>query len=197
MNLESEEDLQNLIHGEVRNFLSHQWTDILETGTETKIIKDCTVVPDSGKFNLLLAHARTDIAIYLTSDGLSDELSEGDQFKLRGTGDKDIRVPLVIIEVKRSPHIDAIRSRDVIARDMKEIFPFMAYMFVADDTWRTEEALYRHGKNFDEFFITDDEATTQWITDGVISRGVKPHLENLAALPEFPSPPPMGEERDG
>lgn len=65
---------------------------------------------------------------------------------------------------------------------MNEIFPFLGYFFVADETAPTPRMMYRAGKHFDSFFLTEGEADKEWIREQVIADGIEPHLLKLESL---------------
>lgn len=183
-----EEKLAELVSKKVREELARRDWDHLRAETGVKIIKDCTVLPKNGGFSMLLGHAEADVAVYLEPDPLSEELQEGSRFKLYNNGSKRVRVPFVIVEVKRdNVNTDNIRSRTIIARESKEIFPFLGYFFVADRTGKTSDTLYRQGKHFDGFFVTDGTAEEPWLERELIQKGVEPHLDQLESQGILPT----------
>lgn len=176
----SESKLAELILEEVQAELDERGWDDLTAKANVKIIKDCTVLPKDGGFSMLLGHAEADVAVYLEPEPLSQELQEGERFKLYNNGDKQVRIPFVIVEVKRdNVNTDNIRSRTIIARESKEIFPFLGYFFVADGTGKTSDTLYRQGKHFDGFFVDESRVGAKWVRENVIENGVSPHLDRL------------------
>lgn len=188
----TEEDYAEHIEAEIQErVLAKHPEEILRVGRGIDIIQNCTFVPDDDGFKFYLGHAETDISLYTTSKALSSEIQPGSRLKLWQTSDKEIRIPFAVVEVKRTPTTDAIRSRDLLAREMKQVFPFLGYFFIADDTSKTAANLWRHGKHFDGVFIQrskfnspngpDTPAVDRLVEDGII-----PHLEELENLEALP-----------
>jgi hypothetical protein len=178
----SEQDLQKLCAERIRSYLSANDYGGIQVGEQTRIIKDCTFVPDDG-FTLYLGHAEADVVLYKTAEGLTDEIEESEHLKLYQNASNELRIPYAILEIKNGTlTTDAIRSRTIIAREMNEIFPFLGYFFVGDETSPTPRMMYRAGKHFDSFFITDETADKEWVREQVIADGVEPHLLKLESL---------------
>lgn len=179
-----EEELQHLCQQEIQAFLDAQEYGDVVVGDEVPIIKDCTFVYED-QMKMYLGHAKTDVCIYFQSDELSAHLTESDVFKLYQNADKDIRIPLLILETKRGDadgHVstDAIRSRTVIAREINEVFPFCSYNFLADRAHAVLPGkIHRAGKHYDDFFLAPKKANPDWINEVIIENAVEPHLENL------------------
>jgi len=179
-----EEELQNLCHREIENLIDDEGFDDLNVGTEVPIIKDCSFVFEN-QLKMYLGHADTDICIYMNSEELTSQLTETDHFKLWQNGDKEIRIPIVIIETKRGDadgaiSTDNIRSRTIIAREMNEIFPFSSYVFVGDRAGAVSPGkIYRAGKHYDEFYLCPQKADSDWVNEVVIDNAIKPHLQSL------------------
>lgn len=183
--MSGEDELQDLCVQNIRSNLDELPYDNLRVGREVAIMKDCTFVYDE-EIKLYLGHAKTDVAIYLDSPELTSHLEESDHFKLYQNGDKEIRIPLVIIETKRGNKdgggitTDSIRSRTIIAREINEIFPFCSYVFLADRASAVSpEKLHRAGKHFERFYTFDGELERGMFNDEIYNEVIVPHLNNL------------------
>jgi len=181
--MSSEQRLQHLCAERIRSYLdSTGYTDI-RVGEGVRIIKDCTFVPDETGFTLYLGHAEADVALYKPASELTDVVEESEHLKLYQNASNEFRVPITVLEIKNGKlTTDAIRSRSIIAREMNEIFPFLGYFFVVDESTPTPRKMYRAGKHFDSFFLNDDAASKEWIRDQIIDVGIEPHLQKLEAL---------------
>lgn len=177
-------ELQHLCARAAETFLSESGHCDIQVGERIHIIKDCTFVPENDDFTLLLGHAQADVAIFIESEELTGQVEESRNLKLYMNAENVFRVPLAVLEVKRgSMTTDAIRSRDIIAREMNEIFPFMGYFFVADEVGRVmPRKIYRAGKHFDSFFLRRETADREWVDENVVREGLAPHFEKLANL---------------
>jgi hypothetical protein len=181
----SEKQLQQLCTERIRSYLDANGYGEIQTGERTRIIKDCTFVPDEtgDDFTLFLGHAEADVVLYKTANELTEEIEESEHLKLYQNASNELRIPYAVLEIKNgSLTTDAIRSRTIIAREMNEIFPFVGYFFVGDETSPTSRMMYRAGKHFDSFFITDEVADKEWVRDQVIDDGIEPHLQKLESL---------------
>lgn len=179
----SEERLQRLCAERIRSYLDSNGYGDIEVGERTRIIKDCTFVPDENGFTLYLGHAEADVVLYKTANELTEQIQEDDHLKLYQNSSNELRIPYAILEIKSGDlTTDAIRSRTIIAREMNEIFPFLGYFFVGDETSPTPRMMYRAGKHFDSFFISEKSADIEWVRDQVIDDGIEPHLKKLESL---------------
>ena len=179
----SEIDLQNSCAERIEGYLSANGYGDIQVGERTRVIKDCTFVPDEEGFTLYLGHAEADVVLYKTADELTKQVSESDHLKLYQNASNEFRIPYAILEIKSGNlTTDAIRSRTIIAREMNEIFPFLGYFFVAEETQPTPKMMYRAGKHFDSFFLTEGTGDKEWIREHVIDDGIEPHLQKLEAL---------------
>ena len=180
----SEEEFQVQCHQEIEEYISNSAYPQIESSIEVPIIKDCTFVIGE-KPKLILGHAKTDVCLYIESKELSDHLVETDHFKLYQNGDKKIRVPLAIFEIKRGNtngriSTDAIRSRTIIAREINEIFPSCSYYFVGDRASAVSpEKIQRAGKHYDDYFLCSELADSAWIRENVVEKAVEPLLNDL------------------
>lgn len=179
----SERRLQQLCAAKIGDYLEANGYSGIQTGEQTRIIKDCTFVPEKDSFTLYLGHAEADVVLYRTAQELTEEVEEGLHLKLYQNSSNDLRIPFIVLEIKNGTlTTDAIRSRTIIAREMNEIFPFLGYFFVGDEMTPTPKKMYRAGKHFDAFFITEETADDDWIREQVIGDGIEPHLSKLEML---------------
>jgi hypothetical protein len=179
----TEERLQHLCAERIESYLDANGYDDIQTGERVRIIKDCTFVPDDSGFTCYLGHAEADVALYKPVSDLTEEIQEGEHLKLYQNSTNELRIPIAILEIKNGViTTDAIRSRSIIAREMNEIFPFLSYFFVGDEMTPTPRKMYRAGKHFDSFFLTDEVAGKEWIRDQIIDVGIEPHLQKLESL---------------
>ena len=125
----------------------------LKIDKKIQIQKDFTYIPSKRKF--CLGGAEVDLVIYqeLKKNHSYHELKAGDLCYTAQLND-EVRIPLVVLELK-SGHItsDAIRARDLVARDIRNIFPFVSYIFIGENSGKKDETLFRQGKNFTNFII--------------------------------------------
>lgn len=181
--MSSEERLQHLCAERVRSYLNSSSHSNIRVGEGVRIIKDCTFVPDDSGFTLYLGHAEADVALYIPATELTEAVDESDHLKLYQNSTNELRIPIAVLEIKNGTlTTDAIRSRSIIAREMNEIFPFLGYFFVADESTPTPRKMYRAGKHFDSFFLNEDSASKEWIRDQIIDVGIEPHLQKLEAI---------------
>jgi len=179
----SEQRLQRLCADRIRSYLEANDYGDIQVGEQTRIIKDCTFVPDEDGFTLYLGHAEADVVLYKTADSLTEELEESEHLKLYQNASNELRIPYAILEIKNGTlTTDAIRSRTIIAREMNEIFPFLGYFFVGDETAPSPRMMYRAGKHFDSFFLTEEVGDKEWVREQVINDGIEPHLLKLESL---------------
>ena len=168
-----EDELQQLCLTQIREYVEESRYQGLKVEMEVPIIKDCTFVYEEG-FSMYLGHARTDVCVYVKADHLSAHLKETAFFKLYQNGDKNIRIPIIVLETKRGDkdgklNTDSIRSRTIIAREMNEIFPFCGYFFIADHMAAASPGkVHRAGKHYNAFFTRDETADAKWIEDGMV-----------------------------
>lgn len=176
----TEKELQELCLETLRN--EHYEPERVQVDTQVPIIKDCTFVPEDGGFTLYFGHTKGDIVLYRTLDSSAGRFNENDSFKPWWQNAEDeLNIPFAVIEVKRgdSATTGAIRSKSEDARELRGIFPFLGYFFVADEVDLQPHKFYRANKRFDGSFVTDESATGEWITKKVVRNGVKPHLNQL------------------
>lgn len=153
----------------------------VEIDDEVKILSDLTCIKEKDTFKLGIGFAKVDIAVFkqIQFDKLNKELLESFKFIQDSKNDKRcLNIPFVILELK-SGNItsDAIRSRNEVARKIKDVFPFCSYIFVAETTSKKEETLFRQGKTFDNFFIFERKISPKDV-GGIVSRFIKPYLSN-------------------
>ena len=83
-------------------------------------------------------------------------------------GDKD----------KRGVSSDQIRARNEVARKLKGVYPFCSYLFIAENTSKKPQTVFKHGNHFDDFYLFKDlvgENDMKEIKEGFII----PRLNNL------------------
>jgi hypothetical protein len=179
----TEERLQNLCAERIESYLNSNGYSNIQVGERIRIIKDCTFVPDDSGFTLYLGHAEADVALYIPATELTQAVDESQHLKLYQNSSNEFRIPISVLEIKNGIQTtDAIRSRSIIAREMNEIFPFLGYFFAADESTPTPRKMYRAGKHFDSFFLSEDAASKEWIRDQIIDVGIEPHLQKLESL---------------
>jgi len=123
----------------------------LQIGQGIQVPKDFTYIPYKNKF--CLGGVQTDISLYKEVDeNISNNLIY--TTRVNNSKDKKIRIPYLVLELKTgSLTSDAIRARDLVARDIKNIFPHIPYLFIAENTNKKNETLFRQGKSFTNFYI--------------------------------------------
>lgn len=191
----SEYDLRELFIGVLKTKLARNDVEGLpanledDVAAETHLLSDFTFVPDDRGLRLYFGSQTADVVLSCSVDDLEDVVSTHELLTTsHGFSADDIKVHLVVVELKRGKHdateptTDAIRARSRAARDVKRIFPFAGYFLFVDQSTISKQKLYRAGKDFDGAFVTDDTADPQHIRVSVIDRGIMPHLERLAHL---------------
>ncbi len=134
LHMTAEARLQGLCADRLRAYVDQQGYDDTKIGEQTQIIKDCTIVPENGEFTLVMGHAEADVALYKTDEDPTEHMEEDSKFKLYQNADNGFRVPLIILETKSSDlTTDKVRNRNIVAREMNEVFPFVGYFFIADN----------------------------------------------------------------
>ncbi|MEA1930856.1 MAG: hypothetical protein U9O06_04835 [Euryarchaeota archaeon] len=110
----TESRLQRLCADRLRSHMSQRGYNNLKTDEQTQIIKDCTIVPEYGEFTLVMGHAEVDVALYKTDDGLTKHIEEDSKFKLYQNSDNELRVPIIVLEIKSGDMTtDMIRNRNI------------------------------------------------------------------------------------
>lgn len=150
-----------------------------------KVISDFTIFRGGDKFKLEISFAETDICIYRQYPFNKSAPVVLDNFKFYRDSKIDesiINIPFVVIELKRGGiNVDSIRARNEVARKIKHVFPFCSYIFLGDYTTKKVETVFRHGKDFNDFFIYRDFITKEEI--GIIRNSfITPYLENLKKM---------------
>lgn len=177
----TEEDLQKLCLETLRD--CYHGREKIQVDSQVPVIKDCTFVPEDGDFTLYFGHTKGDIVLYRQLEQAEDEFRESEFFKpWWQNGDDELNIPYAVIEVKRgdSATTGAIRSKNEDAREIRSIFPFVGYFFVADEVDIQSHKFYRANKRFDSAFLKQQEAaTSKWISQKVIKNGIEPHLNQL------------------
>lgn len=152
---------------------------------KVKVISDFTIFREGDTFKLEISFAKTDICIYrqYPFNKSAPVILEHFKFYRDSTINEDIiNVPFIVIELKRGRFgVDSIRARNEVARKIKQTFPFCSYIFLGDNTTKKVETVFRHGKDFDDFFIYKDFVTKEEI--GIVRNSfITPYLENLKKM---------------
>ncbi len=156
-------------------------TDDINLKEGQNILTDVTCVFEKNSFKLIHGFSQVDIAIYVNRFFEHKHSSLG---LIEFYGDKEIKkgiftIPLVVLELKCGDvTTDSIRSRDIVASRIKDIFPFSAYYFLAENTKKEEKTLLRQGKSFTNYFITKNEFNSDDIRNIYVNY-IKQHLENI------------------
>jgi hypothetical protein len=176
--MRSENSFSTFICGELKRLLEGQG---LSVGEGVNILTDVTCIFESGTFELLHGFAQTDVAIYKEAHYNISNTSSG---LTRFYGDKEIHngrflIPYVILELKAGElTTDAIRCRDFVARRIRDIFPFSAYYFIAENTQKEEKTLLRQGKSFTNYFISREQMGSSDFLR-IFENYIQPHINNL------------------
>jgi len=127
--------------------------------SKIKIFTDVTCLPVKGKgnFKLSFAFSQVDLAIYkeLNFNSLKEITKDIKFFGYPKQSKNTFNIPLICFELK-SGNItsDAIRARNHIANQIKNIYPFAYYVFLAENTRKKDTTVYRQGKHFTHFYIS-------------------------------------------
>jgi len=161
----TEEELQELCLEVLRD--RYHEPEQIYVDSQVSIIKDCTFAPEDGDFTLYFGHTKGDIVLYRRIDSDPDRFAENSSFKpWWQNADDELNIPFAVIEVKRgdSATTGAIRSKSEDARELRGIFPFLGYFFVADEVDIQPHKFYGANKQFNGAFIRRKEAATrEWI----------------------------------
>lgn len=151
------------------------------------ILTDCTCVYEKKSFEFILGFAQTDLAFFLET---KFEKSKQPPELFKFYGDKAIKegviaIPLVVLELKcGDTTTDSIRSRDFVASRIREMYPFSAYYFLAENTKKEEKTVLRQGKSFTNYFISKQTFNADDIQK-IYSGYIKPHLDNVKSQFNF------------
>lgn len=176
--MRNEKQFSTFILNELNTLSKH--TD-LEINEEKNILTDVTCIYENNRFELIHGFAQTDIAIFKSINFDNNSMPNS---LIKFYGDKDVRngelaIPFVILELKSGElTTDGIRSRDFVASRIKEIFPFSAYYFLAENTKKEEKTLLRQGKNFTNYYISRNDFTKEEIRE-IYGNYINPHIENI------------------
>ena len=144
------------------------------------ILSDTTFLPRKGDFQLSFGFSQVDLALYkeLTINNIT-EIKNNIKF-IRSSGNT-LNVPLICFELK-SGNItsDAIRARNHIADGIKSIYPFTYYVFLAENTSKQNDTVYRQGKHFTHFYISPKKFNNKDF-DYIKKSIVEPLLNNLCS----------------
>lgn len=154
-----EDRLRQRILNELQKVLKdYKYRCNLQIDEKVKVLKDVTVIPYDTGFKLVLGFAEVDIAIFQENKKLTDELRDLKNVILRGLGKRNIVIPYILFELKSGELTsDAIQTKNIICRDIKDKFPYTHYIFLGDNTPKQNETLFRQGKAFSSFHICKNE----------------------------------------
>jgi hypothetical protein len=164
---------------------------------KTKVLCDLTCVREKykgeEKFQLILGYAEVDIAIFIRIPINKDKIKATDLIKLyqdkRNKQNKQakennqdyLNIPFVILELKSGKlQSDSIRARNVVAKKIRDVFPFCAYFFIAENTDKKDITLFRQGKDFTNFYTSRNKLNDLDMKK-IREMFIEPHLENLKA----------------
>jgi hypothetical protein len=160
---------------------------------KVQVLADITCLKDGDSFKLALGFAEVDLAFYLPVSLDESHWTGKSVFRLMRLAKgrrSTINIPFLIFELKRGGTtkrgitVDAIRSRTIVARRIKSLFPFCSYLFLADSTSKANETVLRHGKDFSGYFLYREEVTNKQLA-AIDADFVRPHFQNLKRLGLF------------
>jgi hypothetical protein len=160
----------------------------LEEGV--KVLHDIICLSDTGSFKFEFAFAHVDLAFYLPVDIDASHWKPDSIFTCVSLAERDrnvLNIPFLIFELKRGGSdlggvtVDAVRSRSILARSIKHLFPFCSYIFLADSTNKRPETVMRHGRDFTHYFLHRAAITPEHpeFLAQIDTDFVRPHLQNL------------------
>lgn len=177
--MRNEKDFSSFVMKELERL--HK-VDQVQVSEGKNILTDLTCIYEKNKFQLIHGFSETDIAFFIETTFDNTKVFPD---LIRFYGDTDIKkglfaVPLVVLELKsgRSLGTDGIRSRDFVAARIREMFPFCAYLLLAEGTKKEEKTLLRQGKNFTNYFITKETFSKEEISV-IYKVYIKPHIKNV------------------
>jgi len=152
-----------------------EFTNIVEIGKLTKILKGVTVAKVEGKFKIILGFAEQDIVVHLKKQ--IPRIANEYVLNYRLGKKQEIAIPLVILETKTGKELvtHALITYSHIAMEIKDKFPFVMYNVVIERTTKKEETFWRQGKFFDKIFIKEKQPKMH----DEIFELVKDHLVHL------------------
>lgn len=176
--MRNEQAFSEFIYNELLKLSDHSDLNLAEG---QNILTDVTCIYEKYRFEFIHGFAETDIAITKLIDfdynGIPKSL-------IKFYGDKDVKkgklaIPFVVLELKSGElTTDGIRSRDFIASRIKDMYPFSAYYFIAENTKKEEKTLLRQGKNFTNYFISRNEFTLEDVKE-IYDNHINPHILNI------------------
>lgn len=150
-----------------------------------KVVSDFTCLKKGDEFKFYVSLSEVDIAIYKRSpfDRSDKSIINNFIFYRDSPNNKDfLNIPFVVIELKSGDiQVDSIRARNEVARKIRKIFPYCMYIFIAENTHKKEETLFRHGKGFNNFFIYGDFLSKN-NKEYIITQFISPYLDNLTKM---------------
>lgn len=147
-----------------------------------KVLSDFTCLKEADEFKFNISFSEVDIPIYKKTP-FEKSIITNFIFYRDSPKNKDfLNVPFVILELKSGNiTVDSIRARNEVARKIRKIFPYCSYIFITENTSKKEETLFRHGKDFNNFFIYNDFLTKNNF-EYIITEFIEPFLDNLIKI---------------
>lgn len=150
-----------------------------------KVVSDFTCLKKENQFKFNISFSEVDIAIYKKTpfEKIDKAVINNFIFYRDSPKDKDfLNIPFVILELKSGDTtVDSIRARNEVARKIRNIFPYCTYIFIAENTSKKEETLFRHGKDFNNFFIHNN-LLNKINKEFIITEFIEPFLDNLTKI---------------
>lgn len=150
-----------------------------------KVVSDFTCLKKEDEFKFNISFSEVDIAIYKKTPFEKRDKSVINNFIFYRDSPKNkdfLNVPFVILELKSGDTtVDSIRARNEVARKIRNTYPYCTYIFIAENTSKKEETLFRHGKDFNNFFIFND-LLTKSNKEYIIKEFIEPFLDNLKKI---------------
>jgi len=173
----AEDQMSIMVLAELRKLIKYEQYKI---DKNKRILTDVTCVPTSSSFKLVHGFADTDIAIYKEVDIPPNHSSFIQFYREALTNAGKFAVPFIIIELKSGKRLnsDNIRARDHVASKIRELFPFIAYYFFAENTTKQKMTLMRQGKSFTDSFIFKGRITKSDIKS-IVHTYMLPHIRRI------------------
>lgn len=146
-------------------------------GTKVKVLKDVTIIRLLSNFKILFGFAEQDIVVYSKEE---IEPIKSMNVKLLKYGNKTIKIPFVIFEIKtgRDPVSHGLITYSHIAMEIKDKFPFVMYNLVLKKRTMQDKTFWRQGKHFDRIFFASEQTN---MIDEMI-RITSDHLTHLQKI---------------
>jgi len=177
MSTRTEDEMSIMVLTEMRKLLKDE---PYKLGNNKRILTDVTCVPTPDSFKLVHGFADTDIAIYKEINIPINNSSFIQFYRDALTNEGKFAVPFIIIELKSGKKLnsDNIRAREHVASKIRELFPFTAYYFFAENTTKQKLTLMRQGKSFTDSFIFKNQVTKKEI-ESIVYNYMLPHIRRI------------------